>query len=89
MKTLLIPICVSLFSGCASYSAQMPNYDARFGNAVREARLNMTINPEAGKNPDQAIGMDGISAREAVVLYQGTFKTPPPVTNIINIGGAR
>ena len=89
MKTLLIPICVSLFSGCTSYSAQMPNYDTRFGNAVREARLNMTINPGAGKNPDQAIGMDGISAREAVILYQGTFRTPPPVVNVINIGGVR
>jgi len=89
MKTLLIPICFSLFSGCASYSAQTPNYDARFGDAVREARLNMTINPEAGKNPDQAIGMDGKSAKEAIVLYQGTFKAPPPVVNVINIGGAK
>ena len=50
MKTLFIPIFFSLLSGCASYSAQTPNYDARFGNAVREAKLNMTINPEAGKN---------------------------------------
>lgn len=89
MKTLLISICFSLLSGCASYSTQTPNYDARFGDAVREARLNMTINPEAGKNPDQAIGMDGKSAREAIVLYQSTFKAPPPVVNVINIGGAK
>jgi len=84
MSKTAIALLLSLLTGCASVT---PNYDARFGDAAREARLNMTINPEAGKNTDQAIGMDGISAREAVILYQGTFKAPPPVTNVINIGG--
>ena len=86
MRKTDIAVLLTLLTGCASVT---PNYDARFGDAVREARLNMTINPEAGKNTDRAIGMDGISAREAVVLYQGTFKAPPPVVNVINIGGAR
>ena len=86
MKTLL-PICLSLLGGCASYSAQTPNYDAKFGDAVRQARIQMTVNPDAGKNPDQALGLDGKSAREAITLYQGTFKAPPSVTNVINIGG--
>ena len=71
-------------TGCASVT---PNYDAKFGQAVREAKLKMTINPDAGKNPDQALGLDGKSAREAITLYQGTFKAPPPVVNVINIGG--
>lgn len=71
-------------TGCASVT---PNYDAKFGQAVREAKLRMTINPDAGKNPDQALGMDGKSAKEAMTLYQGTFKAPPPVVNVINIGG--
>lgn len=87
MKTLLIPICFSLFSGCASYSTQTPNYDTKFGDAVRQVRLQMTINPEASKNSDQVTGMDGKSAREAMILYQDTFKAPPPVVNVINIGG--
>lgn len=88
MKTILCPICFCLLSGCASYSAQTPNYDAKFGDAVRQARIQMTINPDAGKNADQALGMDGKSAKEAITLYQGTFKTPPPAVNVINIGGS-
>jgi hypothetical protein len=48
----------------------------------------MTLNPHAGATAAAAPGMDGRSAREAVVLYQGTFHAPPPVVNVINIGGA-
>ena len=49
----------------------------------------MTINPNAGSTADAALGMDGTSAREALVRYQSTFKAPPPVTNVISIGGSR
>ena len=47
----------------------------------------MTINPDAGSNPDQVAGLDGKSAYEALGRYQNSFKKPPPVTNVINIGG--
>ena len=79
-----IALLITLLAGCASVT---PNYDAKFGDAVREARLKMTINPNAGKTADQAAGMDGKSARETIILYQGTYKAPPPVVNVINIGG--
>jgi hypothetical protein len=32
--------------------------------------------------------MDGKAAAEALGRYQDSFKTPPPVVNVINIGGA-
>jgi hypothetical protein len=75
-----------LLAGCAS--SPTPNYDARFGDAVRQARLRMTLNPDAGATGPVASGIDGRAAREAVIQYQDTFKTPPPVVNVINIGGA-
>ncbi len=78
-------IVLVLLGGCAS--SITPNYDAKFGDAVREARQKMTINPSAGSNPDQVLGMDGKSARETIILYQGTYKAPPPAVNVINIGG--
>jgi uncharacterized protein YceK len=78
-------IVLALLGGCAS--SITPNYDAKFGDAVREARMKMTINPGAGTNPDQVLGMDGKSARETIILYQGTYKAPPPAVNVINIGG--
>lgn len=83
--TALLPLLMAALAGCASVT---PNYDAKFGNAVREAKLNMTINPDAGNNPDQAMGMDGKAAKETIHLYQESYKKPPPVVNVINIGGS-
>lgn len=84
MKTYQALAALALLCGCST----TPNYDARFGDAVRQARLAMTINPNAGTNPDQVAGMDGVAAREAMLRYQDTYKAPPPVVNVINIGGS-
>ena len=84
-KLLAIAALAGLLAGCASTT---PNYDARFGEAVRDAKRKMTIHPDAGKNADQALGMDGQAARETTVRYQDSFKKPPPAVNVINIGGA-
>ncbi len=85
MKTLALSTVLVLLAGCAA--SPTPNYDAKFGNALRDAKLKMTINPNAGFNPDMAMGLDGKSARESIILYQGTYKAPPPAVNVINIGG--
>ncbi|WP_211451606.1 hypothetical protein [Collimonas antrihumi] len=84
MNKLAIALLLVLTTGC---STMTPNYDTKFGDAVRAAKLKMTINPDAGKNPDQVAGMDGKTARETIILYQGTFRSPPPAVNVINIGG--
>lgn len=83
--TAFLPLLLTVLAGCASVT---PNYDAKFGDAVREAKLKMTINPDAGKNPDPVSGMDGKSAREAIANYQLTYRSPPPAVNVINIGGS-
>ena len=84
-KTLAL-VLLALLGGCAASTT--PNYDMRFGDAVRQARQQMTINPNAGTNPDPIAGLDGRASREAMVRYQDSFKSPPPVVNVINIGGA-
>ena len=84
MNKSLALVLLALLGGCAA--SPTPNYDLRFGDAVREARQRMSLNPNAGGDP--VIGMDGKAAREAVVRYQDSFKTPPPVVNVINIGGS-
>lgn len=83
---LLTILALPLFLGaCATTTT--PNYDLRFGEAVRQARQRQTLNPTASANPDPVAGMDGKAAHDALILYQKTFKTPPPVVNVINIGG--
>lgn len=86
MNKILALFLLALLGGCAV--SPTPNYDARFGDAVRQARQQMTLNPNAGANPDPVVGMDGLAARETVIRYQDSFKSPPPVVNVINIGGS-
>lgn len=78
-------ILVSALCGACSTT---PNFDARFGDAVRQARLAQTIDPNAGAKHGQALGIDATSAMEAQKRYHDSFKAPPPVVNVINIGGA-
>jgi hypothetical protein len=75
---------LAVLAGCTT----TPHYDARFGDAVREARVAMTINPAGPADPDPVAGIDGQSGREAITRYHDSFKAPPPVVNVINIGSA-
>ena len=84
MRLMGLVALPSLSAGCASVT---PNYDAKFGMAVRDAKLAMTISPDAGTAPDLVAGLDGKSAREALIHYQNTFKVQPPAVNVINLGG--
>jgi hypothetical protein len=83
MKICTVLAAALLAAGCAG----TPHYDARFGEAIRQARLAMTIDPNAGAKVDEVKGIDGRAGKEAVKRYQDSFKEPPPVTNVINIGG--
>lgn len=85
MSKLTLVLVLALLGGCAS--SPTPNYDARFGDAVRQSRERMTLNPTA-RSTDPVTGMDGKAAQEAVGRYHDAFKAPPPVVNVINIGGA-
>jgi hypothetical protein len=73
-------VVLAVLAGCAA----TPNYDARFGDAVRDARLAMRLNPA----PSADRGIDGQTAQDALTRYRESFKTPPPVVNVINIGGS-
>ena len=89
-NTILLPLAtIALLAGC---STTTPNYDAHFGEAVRTARMQMTINPDAGKTvgvgTDGAIGMDGRATQQTMERYEQSYKTPPQVVNVINIGGS-
>jgi hypothetical protein len=74
-----------LLSGCAGVT---PQYDARFGEAVRAARLAQTLNPQASADRQGAQTLDGRSAVNALERYQESFKAPPKTFEVINIGGA-
>lgn len=85
MKTMPLLLALGLLTGCASST---PLYDAHFGDAVRRARLDMALNPTPAAATVPVGGLEGKAAREAAARYQDSFKAPPPVVNVINIGGA-
>lgn len=84
-KSTTLLLTLLLAAGCSHVT---PNYDARFGDAVRDAKRRMTLNPDAGKDGNPVVGMDGRASRESMQQYHESYKTPPPAVNVINIGGA-
>lgn len=78
---LTLALAASLtLAGCASTT---PHLDARFGDAVRQARVAQTLHPEASNNPDPVSGLDGRAARSAMERYHESFKTPPSTFDVI------
>jgi hypothetical protein len=91
LAILALGACAGLLGACAGtpmQSGATPEFDSRFGDAVRQARARQTIDPEAGKNADPVAGIDGEAARATMTEYYKSFKEPPPTFNILGIGGA-
>lgn len=74
-----------LLAGCAIPAT--PAYDAKFGEAVRQAQALQTLNPEAGRNTDPVTGIDGESGKAAIDRYQESFRSPPQTFSPTGIGG--
>lgn len=77
---------IFLLSSCAHTTSA---WDSHFGESVRLAISQQTINPQAGLDPYFATGIDGKAAREAMGRYQNSFKEPPPATSNFTIGVSR
>lgn len=92
LAILAIGAAATLLGACAStpstlVSGATPEIDARFGDAVREARARQTIDPDASRNTDPVAGIDGEAGRAAMIRYHDSFREPPPTFNILGIGG--
>lgn len=72
-----------LLAGCAH-----PRYasDEAFGDSVRAAQAEQTLNPDASRNKEPPKGLDGVAAKATVDRYQKSYETPPPPVNVFTIG---
>ena len=78
-------IAVALLS-CAGPSPSRLQMD--FGTSAKLAVVNQTLDPEAGKNLEPVMGMDGKAAEGAMEKYREGFKKPaPPPTYSFTIEG--
>lgn len=85
MNKITLTLLVGLLAACSSIT---PNYDAKFGDAVRAARQAQTLQPSATAVIDPVMGIDAQAGVKAQERYQESFKTPPRSFEVINIGGA-
>lgn len=82
----LAGVSLLLLAACAPNT---PQSDSQFGESVRLAAAQQTLNPEASSNPDPVKGIDGRAARDAIGRYLSSFKEPPPAANSFTIGVRR
>lgn len=73
--------CAAL-AGCAT----SPVLDRDFGMALRTARMQQTLHPDAGGNTATVAGMDGQAAASAYDNYQKSFAAPEKTSNALVIG---
>lgn len=85
---LAVSLATLVLAGCAGLPpVETRELDARFGDAVRQARTQQTLNPQASSNTDPVAGIDGVAAQNTIEQYQKGFSEPPPTFNILGIGG--
>lgn len=69
-------LVMAVLAGCET----TPNVDAKFGNAVNLAKTQQTINPDASKNKDPVVGVNGQIANSAMENLQKAYETPAPAS---------
>ena len=77
-----------MLSGCV---AATPRLDQHFGDTVRLAVAQQTLDPGAAGRTTAATALDGTSALHALQQYQKSFAAPPSNGTAFTIGvsGAR
>jgi hypothetical protein len=88
-KTAAATLCLAalLMGGCAEPRIGGNSLtDQTFGNAVRAAQAQQTLNPEASRNSAAPQGMDGPAAKATIDRYQKSFETPSAPVNVYTIG---
>jgi hypothetical protein len=82
MNRAICLAALAVLAGCAA----TPRYDRHFGDAVRQARTAMTMNPAGSANRDDEVkGIDGQAAAAALTRYQDSFKAAPPPQPLIKL----
>jgi hypothetical protein len=88
LRVLWIASAIGLIYQLTGCGSTTPNLDAKFGDAVRAAQQQQTLDPSAPKGNNPVLGIDGKAAANAQDRYHDSFKTPPKTFEIFGIGGA-
>ena len=86
-RVLLTATTIALMVQLTGCGSTTPDLDAKFGDAVRTARQQQTLNPAAPMGNNPVLGIDGQAAASAQDRYQDSFKAPPKTFSVFGIGG--
>ena len=76
----------SIFSGCAQRETML---DRNWGKSYESAKFNQILNPEAGKNLEPVVGLDGKAAKTALESYRKQFGQAEETTYTFSVTGEK
>ncbi|MDZ5458855.1 hypothetical protein [Azohydromonas lata] len=83
---MLLPPLLAILAGCAQTT---PGWDERFGDSVRQARAQQTIDPAAGQRAAALAGLDGKASvgvmRALGISYGYSLREPAPPALVITL----
>ncbi len=82
-SSLAMVVAALMGAGCTTTT---PNMDSHFGEAVNLAKAQQTLNPDASKNREPVVGIDGRAGQQAVQQYEKGFQQPKTQANPFVIG---
>ncbi|MCK5243936.1 MAG: hypothetical protein KAJ90_01595 [Desulfobacterales bacterium] len=75
VKLIGLITALLIFSGCSSRETML---DRNWGSSFESAKSNQILDPEAGKNLDPVVGLDGQAAGISMEKYRQGFKKEKP-----------
>jgi len=89
---VIVIIALAISLGCAGNTAQRETMlDKHWGKSFESMKYNQILNPDAGKNLDPVVGLDGQAAEQVMDRYREDFKGKPSKKvynlNVGTIGG--
>ena len=74
IKIIGLIVALSVFSGCGTFPQRETMLDRNWGTSLETAKQSQILNPEAGKNLDPVVGLDGQAAEASMMKYRGITK---------------
>ena len=81
---LVLMVGLLFFTSCSKEFKKETKLDRNWGRSFEAAKQNQILNPEAGKEPEPVVGMDGQAAEKIIEKHRQSFEreTPKEVYNI-------
>jgi hypothetical protein len=74
VKIIGLIAALSVSSGCGTLPQRETMLDRHWGTSLEATKQSQILNPEAGKNLDPVVGLDGQVAEASMEKYRGITK---------------